>query len=152
MKDKKNFEISLRIMDWVSLEMRKRALYHHQLTKILKFQGGNVMELNYKLMGERIKTIRKERGLSQQQLAELVNISEPYISYVETGKKRIGLTTLVDISHALNVTVDQILVGIFPVPENKTAMVEILSDCSEYEKRVIIEAGRAIKRTMREIS
>lgn len=109
------------------------------------------MELNYKLMGERIKTIRKERGLSQQQLAELVNISEPYISYVETGKKRIGLTTLVDISHALNVTVDQILVGIFPVPENKTAMVEILSDCSEYEKRVIIEAGRAIKRTMREM-
>jgi hypothetical protein len=47
--------------------------------------------------------------------------------------------------------VDQILVGIFLMPENKTAMVEILSDCSEYEKRVIIEAGRAIKRTMREM-
>ena len=38
-------------------------------------------------MGERLRALRKERGLGQNQLAELLNISNASVSYWETGKQ-----------------------------------------------------------------
>ena len=42
------------------------------------------MELK-KNIGKRIKELRKKRGLSQERLAELVNIEQNSLSYIETG-------------------------------------------------------------------
>lgn len=56
-----------------------------------------------KLLGKRIKTIRKARNLTQEQLAELVNIAPPNISYIENGKFAPSIETLQKISNALNV-------------------------------------------------
>ncbi len=39
-----------------------------------------------KLLGKRIKEIRNKRGLTQEKLAELVEINTPNISYIENGK------------------------------------------------------------------
>lgn len=39
-----------------------------------------------KLLGQRIKEIRKSKGMTQEQLAELVGIGTSNISYIETGK------------------------------------------------------------------
>ncbi len=56
-----------------------------------------------------VKVWREYRGLTQQQLAEKVEISTPYLSQIETGK-RIGTTeVLVTIARALEVTLDDIV-------------------------------------------
>ena len=56
-----------------------------------------------------IKVWRDYRGLTQQQLAETVKISTPYLSQIETGM-RIGTTeVLIAIAKALNVTLDDIV-------------------------------------------
>ena len=43
--------------------------------------------LNYKIIGERLRKLRKYFGLSQAQVASILNISEDIISSVEKGKK-----------------------------------------------------------------
>ena len=39
-----------------------------------------------KFLGQRIKEIRKARGITQEQLAERIGIGTPNISYIETGR------------------------------------------------------------------
>ena len=39
-----------------------------------------------KLLGKKIQIIRKSRNLTQEKLAELIDIETPSLSYLETGK------------------------------------------------------------------
>lgn len=64
-------------------------------------------EINKKL-GERIKYLRMQRGLSQEKLAEAINIATPSLSYVETGRGFMTLVTLEKLAHALNVELSEI--------------------------------------------
>lgn len=59
-------------------------------------------ELN-KLYIENIKRIRIEKKLSQEKLGELANLSSPFISDIENGKKWGSFETLVSIANALEV-------------------------------------------------
>ena len=56
-----------------------------------------------KMLGKRIKYIRKQRGLTQEQLAEKVGIGTPNISYIECGKFAPAIDTLEKIAKILNV-------------------------------------------------
>ena len=56
-----------------------------------------------KLLGLKIKEIRKQRGLSQEKLAELVGIGTANISYIETGKFSPSVSTLEKLSEVLDV-------------------------------------------------
>jgi DNA-binding XRE family transcriptional regulator len=56
-----------------------------------------------------IKAWREYRGISQQQLAEKIGISKPYLSQIETGKRR-GTTEVVSaVARALNVSMDELV-------------------------------------------
>jgi len=55
-----------------------------------------------------VKVWREYRGLTQQQLADIVKISKPYLSQIETGK-RTGTTDILSrIAKALDVSLEQI--------------------------------------------
>lgn len=56
-----------------------------------------------------IKVWREYRGLTQQQLAEIVEISTPYLSQPETGKRTGTTEVLLAIAKALRVTLDEIV-------------------------------------------
>ena len=56
-----------------------------------------------KLLGLNIKKFREQKNLSQNALAELVDLSREYIADVERGHKRISLKKLFAIVDALNV-------------------------------------------------
>jgi transcriptional regulator with XRE-family HTH domain len=55
------------------------------------------------LLGERIKEIRKAKGLTQEQLAELVDIEQKHVSRIELGKNAPTIDRLEMIAEALNV-------------------------------------------------
>ena len=57
----------------------------------------------YKYLGLNIAYYRKEKGLSQSQLAELVNISRTHMSRIETADCAVSLDVVFDICDALNV-------------------------------------------------
>jgi DNA-binding XRE family transcriptional regulator len=55
-----------------------------------------------------IKVWREYRGLTQQQLADTVGISKPYLSQLETGKRTGTTEVLSAIAEALNVSLEQV--------------------------------------------
>ena len=67
--------------------------------------------MNLKEIGYRIKTIRKNNNLTQEQLAELINVSPHYIYELEKGLKKMSLDTLLAITLTFNTSADYILFG-----------------------------------------
>ena len=70
-----------------------------------------MMNVNFKLIGKRIQEVRKQQEMTQAELAALTDMSDSYISYIETAKKQASLESLVRISNALGITVDELLSG-----------------------------------------
>lgn len=64
-------------------------------------------EINIKL-GNRIKYLRLQRGLSQEKLAEAIDIATTSLSYVETGRGFMTLATLEKLAKVLDVELYEI--------------------------------------------
>jgi transcriptional regulator with XRE-family HTH domain len=60
-------------------------------------------------IGDAIRRKRKERGISQQELAELASLNYVTISKYESGKVEPGARALARIATALDVTTDELL-------------------------------------------
>ena len=105
------------------------------------------MILNPKLIGHRVRSIRKLRKLTQAELAERTGLSVPYISHIENGIKQASLQAIVNIAEVLDCTADRLLYenqadrqGICQLELN-----EILSDCTVIEQHFLFETLSAIK-------
>lgn len=112
------------------------------------------MTLNYLIIGKRISTIRKERKLTQARLAECIDKSTGFISYIETGKKVLSLETLVQIANALGVSADALLNDVIIADRelNESEFGKIIHECNSYEKMVIIENAKALLSILKEHS
>lgn len=60
-------------------------------------------------IGERLKQLRKARKMTQQQLADLINVAKPTISLWESGQRTPGRESLELLSTALNVDIDYLM-------------------------------------------
>lgn len=65
--------------------------------------------MDFKQGGQVIQRIRKEHGMTQEQLAEKVDIDPNSISRIERGRLIPALPTLIDICNALGTGADSIL-------------------------------------------
>ena len=66
--------------------------------------------MDLKAVGLRIKTAREAKGLTQENLAAIVDLSSTHISVIERGMKTVRLDTFVAIANALDVSADTLLV------------------------------------------
>ena len=102
--------------------------------------------------GEMIRNFRRARQMSQADLADAIGISCTHMSYIETGRKNASLTVLKSIAELFQISVDS-LVNEPETTENEPApLKEILSDCSEYEEKVLTAVSSELKKAMREYS
>ena len=62
--------------------------------------------IDYKALGNRIRTVRKSNGMSQEKLSELCGISTAHVGHIERGTRIPSLETLFKISKELNVSMD----------------------------------------------
>ena len=62
-------------------------------------------------IGKRIRDAREQAGLTSEQLADKLEISQSNISRWENAKYKITLPTLVKIANALDVSLDELIVG-----------------------------------------
>lgn len=109
------------------------------------------MSIDYKSIGRRIKTARTHLEMTQERLAEQVNLSPSHLSNIETGTTKVSLPTIVKLANALQVSVDSLLAD--SVVQSKAVfeadIQTILSDCDDYEIRVIADIAAATKKTLR---
>jgi len=106
--------------------------------------------LNYYEIGQRIRKFRKAQGLSQECLAELVDISTTHMSHIETGNTKLSLHVLVDIAQVLHASTDELL---FAVPETQkrqglAEIQEVLDACSPKESKIIATIIKSAKIAM----
>ena len=106
--------------------------------------------MNYYEIGQRIRRIRKAKGLSQEQLAEKVGISTTHMSHMETANTKLSLSVFVDIAEALEVQTDALL---FDNSRRSVGSVigetaAILEECSVMQAMVIKEIVKTAKQAM----
>ncbi len=65
-----------------------------------------------KTFGKRVASVRKSKGVTQQQLAENVGMSVVAIAYIETGKRWARLGTLNKIAKSLKVDIHELFKGL----------------------------------------
>ena len=61
------------------------------------------------MFGKRVRTLRLERGLSQEKLAELADLHRNYVGGVERGERNIALLNIVALARALKVRPSKLL-------------------------------------------
>lgn len=106
--------------------------------------------MDYYKIGQQIRKIRKAHGLSQEELAEKVNISTTHMSHIETGNTKLSLPVLVDIATVLDVRTDDLIYD-NPVTSISTVLdeiAEVLEHCTTNEAKVIVDVVKATKRSL----
>ena len=106
--------------------------------------------MDYYAIGQRIRKIRKARNMTQEQLAEKVNISTTHMSHIETGNTKLSLPVLVDLANALEVRTDDLLYDKVTA-ERSTAtdtIVQLLEACTTQQLRVIEDLVKAAKASL----
>lgn len=101
--------------------------------------------IDYKLIGERIKEARRKAGLSQEKIAEMIDVTTVYVSKIERGGQ-INLKRLSQMSIALNVPIEKILNGTTMENENylNKEFQELLDKCSKDKQRLIYNIAKIV--------
>ena len=105
------------------------------------------MPIDYKIIGSRIKKERKSSKWSQEELAEILDISSSFQSRMERGATKISLDMLGRISEALNIPLSLLVTG---VAESSTNFLDdelssVTDDFSPTEKRLLLDIAKSIK-------
>lgn len=98
------------------------------------------MAIDLKSVGERIREARKAKKLTQNQLADELEVSPAYISDIEMGKVNFGITTFMKITEALQISADRLLCTNIPEMEhiNSTEISNTLKGCDQSEVQSMI--------------
>lgn len=105
------------------------------------------MAIDYASIGLRIKHARNTKNMTQEQLADVLNISRTQIGYLETGERGISLELLVSVSNALNAPISELLADNLTSSEvtTDTDLHYILLDCTHQEEKIITKVAQALK-------
>ena len=105
-----------------------------------------MIKVDTKLVGRRIREYRIKAELTQEELAERVGISPNYLSAIERGVKLVRLDKLVCIINEINCTADDVLIDVIKKSyEKKTsALLDTLSTLPEHEQKRIYEVLNAL--------
>ena len=111
----------------------------------------NKTSINYTDIGKRIREERVKLGLSQQDLAELSELTPTNISHIERGATKLSLPSMINIANALNVSVDKLLMGVTAGSGEtlKNSFMEIVEDCNHKEFLILLDNCKALKESLR---
>ncbi len=68
--------------------------------------------IDYVRIGKRVRERRMEMKLTQEQLAERVDVSSSFIGHIERAEKIPSLDTMTKLSYAVNTTLDDLVCGV----------------------------------------
>lgn len=101
--------------------------------------------LDYCAIGRRIKVYREQKGITQEVIAEAIDISLSHISRIENGHTKPSLDVLVQIANVLGVSIDALLCDSLVQSQVifQSELSELLEKCSAKEIKMIVEIAKA---------
>lgn len=96
--------------------------------------------LDSRLLGRRIQMYRRTKNLSAEKLAELIDVSVPYVRELERGAKTPSMKMFVTIANQLEVTADELLCDSITKDEQMvlSEFAALISACSREKLKIII--------------
>ena len=104
------------------------------------------MAIDYSIIGQRIKKARKDKNLTQEQLAEKLDVSIAFLSRIERGSSQINLKRLSQVCEILGITEGDILNG----TSSKSSkyldfeFANLLKNCSADKQKLIYDIAKVI--------
>ncbi len=104
------------------------------------------MALDYNIIGLRLKKARLNKHLTQEKLAEKLDISVAFLSRIERGSSHINLKRLSQLCSELDVTEGDILNGVSSISSNylNNDFNELLKQCNPQKQRLIYDIANVI--------
>ena len=68
-------------------------------------------EMDYRVIGRRVRDRRSELGMTQSELAARIKVSASFVGHIERGEKIASLDTMMRLSKALEVSMDWLVWG-----------------------------------------
>lgn len=68
-------------------------------------------EIYSRAIGQRIRNEREKMGLSREEFAEIVGLSDYYVGQLERGERQMSLPVMVRIANCLHVSLDYLIFG-----------------------------------------
>lgn len=104
------------------------------------------MALDYTIIGERLKKTRTDKKMTQENLAEKLDVSIAFLSRIERGNSHINLKRLSQICEILGVSEGYILNGTSNSSENylTSEFNNILSSVSPEKQKLIYKIAKVI--------
>ena len=100
-------------------------------------------KIDYSKIGQKIKQKRQELGMSQEELAEICDISYSYIGHIERASRNLSLNTAVKLSQILNVSLDYLLLD--AIPTESALINSITSDLKNHAPAQVEKFLNAVK-------
>ena len=98
-------------------------------------------EVNYAKLGMKIKSLRLRKGLTQDNLAEMVSCNTSHISNIENNHTKVSLNVLLAIANSLDTSIDFLLSeqseNISLALDNE--ILRVLKDCDTAKKEKILK-------------
>lgn len=112
------------------------------------------MPIDYLSIGNRIKEIRLSKKWTQAYLAEISDVEPSNISHIERAATKVSLPTLVNIANALEVTLDEIMVGSLIQRRHISSKIidDLLFDCTPKELSALTEILKNSKAILRKFA
>jgi transcriptional regulator with XRE-family HTH domain len=102
--------------------------------------------VDYSLLGKRIREERLRLNLTQEKLAEDVNISTAYLGQIERGERSVTLEKLIPLANRLGVTID-FLLNDYVIPNsdaNLNLLTQLLQDKTDTEKEMAVNVVKLL--------
>ena len=104
------------------------------------------MDIDYSILGERIRNERKKQGLTQEDLAFKIDMSSVYLSRVERGTTKINLNRLAQISTVLDIPLETLITGTCFKSEKylDDELYNIIIQCSPIKQKLIYNLAKIV--------
>lgn len=107
------------------------------------------MSPDYNVIGRRIKSARIEQNLTQEELADKINMSVAFMSRIERGNSKINLKRLTQIAETLNVSPGYLLTGSNTTSKDylREDFRQVLDRCTPQQQRLIYGISELVSKT-----
>jgi transcriptional regulator with XRE-family HTH domain len=110
-------------------------------------------KIDNRTVGQRIREEREKLGLSREEFAEIIGLSDYYVGQLERGERQMSLPVLVKIANCLHISLDYLIWGriaydtycihdarnIYGSPDSSqdTELIELINKCSQKELELV---------------